>query len=131
MKFFTNKNLIQKVIISFVCVILLNFCMAPSVKAATPSWGGDLMGVMRDFVTGIADVAVSIVQFGLTGEFHFAVDEKGSGEPDKEDDYFVESKNFHYPIIQISPELIFADKIELLNIDFIGNRSRRLCYKIR
>lgn len=122
MKIFTNKNLIQKVIISIVCITLLNFCMAPKVQASN-SWGGDLMGVMRDFVTAIADVGISIVQFGLTGEWNFAVDSKGSGKPDKEDSYFIEAKKFQYPVIQISPELIFADKIEILNIDFISGKS--------
>lgn len=127
MKIFTNKNLIQKAAISILCVVvLINFCMAPKVEA---SWGGDLMGVMRDFVTAIADVSISIVQFGLTGEWHYAVDKKGSGNPDQTDSYFIEAKKFQYPVIQISPELIFADKIEILNVDFIS--SPRTDYTIK
>jgi len=94
--------------------------MAPKVEA---SWGGDLMGVMRSFVTAIADVAISIVQFGLTGEWNYAVDSKGSGKPEQTDSYFIEANKFQYPIIQISPELIFADKIELLNVDFISGSN--------
>ena len=33
-------------------------------------------------------------------------------------------KKIRYPIIQISPELIFGNKIELLSIDFIGQENR-------
>ena len=60
MKFFTNKNLIQKLVIVFVCVILLNFCMAPRVYAA--DFGGKLMKYIRQFATALADVTISVVQ---------------------------------------------------------------------
>lgn len=117
MKIFTNRKLIQKVIISFVCVILLNFSITPQVQA---SWGGDLMGVIRDFTAAVADVAITVVQLGLTGEWNYAVAPKGSGSPENQDSYFIEEKKFEYPVIQISPELIFANKVEILNVDFIG-----------
>ncbi len=79
MKFFTNKNVKQKFIISIVCIILLNFCLAPNVKAAS-SFGGKMMGLIRDFVTAIADVGGSLVQLGLTGKWIWAVDNNGTAD---------------------------------------------------
>lgn len=116
MKIFTNKNLIQKIIIALVLVMSLNFCLTPSVHA---SWGGDLMGVMRDFVTAIADTAISVIQLGVTGEWSNAM-EKGTGKPEITDGYFIKADKFEYPTIQVSPELIFANKIEVFDVDFIG-----------
>lgn len=121
MKLLRNKNLIQKLIIAIVCITLLNFCMAPKVQA---DFGGKMMSYIRDFATALGDVAISLVQFGVTGNWTYAVDEKGSGEVQgvngKRSDYWIKDSKFEYPIIQLSPELIFGDKVELLGIDFIG-----------
>ena len=76
MKIFTSKSFTNKFIISIVCVILLNFCIAPCVKAET-SFGGKMMSIIRDFVTAVADVAASLVQLGVTGEWMYAVDKEG------------------------------------------------------
>lgn len=122
MKIFTNKNFIQKLIIAIVSVILLNFCFAPPVQA---SFGGTLMGMIVDFATGIADVAASLVQLGLTGQWKWAVDDLGTGELNLDDgtpkdSYWTENDNFRYPILQISPELIFANQIQILDANFIS-----------
>lgn len=119
MKIFTNKNFAQKLILAIVCVILLNFCIAPGVQAA--SFGGKMMGLIRSFATSIADVVGSLVQFGVTGNWIWAIDEKGSGEPDEENDYWIKSSKFQYPILQVSPELIFANKIQMLDVNFISD----------
>lgn len=117
MKIFTNKNIIQKIVIAFVLVMMLNFCLAPNVHA---SFGGKLMGYIRDFATALADVVISVVQLGVTGEWIYAVDDKGTGTTDSDVDYWIKDSKFQYPIIQISPELIFANEIEVLDADFIG-----------
>lgn len=65
-----QKNFIQKLIVSIVCVLLLNFCLAPSTQAA--SFGGKMMEYIRDFATAIGDVMASTVQFGVTGEWNWA-----------------------------------------------------------
>lgn len=123
MKIFTSKNLISKLIISILaCLILVNFCMAPSVKAEGTSWGGKMMSIMRDFTTGIADVAGLLVQFGMTGKWSAAVDEAGTGVPDgngSKSDYWISSDKFRYPILQVSPEVIFSNKVQLLDANFI------------
>lgn len=124
MKIFTSKNLISKLIISILaCLILVNFCMAPSVKAEGTSFGGKMMSIMRDFTTAIADVAGSLVQFGMTGKWTDAVDSKGTGVPDgsgSKSDYWITYDKFRYPILQVSPEVIFANKIQLLDANFIS-----------
>lgn len=121
MKIFTNKNLIQKLIIAIVCITLLNFCMAPKVQA---DFGGKMMSYIRDFATALGDVAISLVQLGITGKWTYAVDDKGTGQvqnvSNEKSDYWIKDSKFQYPVIQISPELIFGDKVELLGIDFIG-----------
>ena len=124
MKIFTNRSLIQKIIITFVCVFLLNFCIAPT-KVHAGTLGGTLLTPIRDLATFLGDVAISLVQYGITGEWIWATDSDGAvdieeaaeGSPQK--DYWT-TKTFEYPIIQISPELIFANQVEILNIDFIG-----------
>lgn len=70
MKRLTQKNFIQKLIVSIICVLLLNFCLAPSAQAA--SFGGKMMEYIRDFATAIGDVMASIIQFGVTGEWYSA-----------------------------------------------------------
>lgn len=122
MKIFTNKKFTQKLIIAILCVTLLNFCIAPASNAA--DFGGKMMGLMRSFATGIADVVASLVQFGVTGEFHWATAGKGSGKQSGGDEetakYWIKETKFEYPILQVSPEVIFANQIELLDVNFIS-----------
>ena len=124
MKIFTNKNLIQKVIIVFLCVFLLNFCMTPSVQA---SFGGSLFSPMKKFITVVADIFITLVQWGITGNWISAVD-NSTGAVVLEnssvwDNGLIGLRKFEYPIIQISPELIFGNRIRLLDVDFIGNNN--------
>ena len=125
MKIFTNKNLIQKVIIVFLCVFLLNFCMTPSVQA---SFGGSLFSPMKKFITVVADIFITLVQWGITGNWISAVDNSTNAvETEKKDEVWdnglIGLRKFEYPIIQISPELIFGNRIRLLDVDFIGNNN--------
>ncbi len=123
MKFFTKKSFTNKFIISIICITLLNFCITPfvcTVKAEDGDiFGGKLMAMVRDFVRDLADVAASLVQFGVTGEWIYAVDVKGTGIPDDQSKYWIKSEKFRYPKLQISPEVIFANQIEMLDVNFI------------
>lgn len=127
MKIFTKKSFTNKFIISIICITLLSFCTAPfvsPVKAADDDvFGGKMMGMVRDFVRDVADVAASLVQFGLTGEWIYAVDEKGSGTPDNPDEYWIKQEKFRYPKLQISPEVIFANQVEMLDVNFISSNA--------
>lgn len=128
MKLFTNKNLIQKLVIAIICVTLLNFCCVPRVQAA---YGGKLFEPMKAFLTAIGDISMSLIQWGVTGKWTDAVDNEGTaeyGDSFSEAEYkkfWVNSNKIRYSIIQISPELIFANKIELLSVDFIGQTETK------
>lgn len=138
MKKFTSKNIFEKFIVVIVCVILLNFCISPVAQATDDSggtsFGGKMMAIMRDFTTAIADVAASVVQLGMTGEWNYAVAERGSGKPDRsgpKSDYWVKDTEFRYPVLQISPEVIFANKVQLLDANFISpNGTNRSGYLV-
>ena len=120
MKIFTNKNLIKKLIIAIIVITLLNFCITPmQVKAA--SIGGILAKPVRDLAVTIGDAIISIAQYGVMGTWIDAVERGANAKNTGGKDFWVGS--IKYPIIQISPELIFADQIELLSIDFIGGIS--------
>lgn len=124
MKFSRKKGFGKKLIISIICIVILNFCFTPfwgKVSAQTEStFGGKMMSLVRDFATGIADAGASLVQLGVTGEWLNAVDRPGSGTPDQGVDYWIKQEKFRYPILQVSPELIFANEIELLDVNFIS-----------
>lgn len=123
MKFFTKKSFTNKFIISIISITLLNFCITPFVSPVKAEdgdiFGGKLMGMVRDFVRDFADVAASLVQFGLTGEWIYAVDVKGTGIPDDQSKYWIKQEKFRYPKLQISPEVIFANQVEMLDVNFI------------
>lgn len=123
MKIFTNNSIMKKTIIALVIVTLINFSFAPSVQAS--SFGGKLMGYIRDFVTALADVSISVIQLGITGEWRYAVAPKGNVKTNESVPYWIKDKKFRYPRIKVSPELIFAGEIELLDIDFIGNQENK------
>ena len=111
MKIFTSKSFKQKLIISIICITILEFCCIPFInitKAANDDdiFGGKIMSLVRDFLTGLADAAAGLVQYGVTGEWSNAVDKPGSGIPANEDGYFIKKDKFKYPILRISPELI-------------------------
>jgi len=80
-----------------------------------------MMGIIKPFVTAIADVIGTVVQYGMTGEWIDAVDMKSSGVVTEgtRKGYFVNSDKFKYPILQISPEIIFANEVEFLDANFI------------
>lgn len=123
MKKFTSKNIFEKFILAIVCFILLNFCLAPSSQAAGgTSFGGKMMSIMRDFTTAIADVAASVVQLGMTGEWSYAVADRGNVTTSGHD-YWIKESEFRYPMLQISPEVIFANKVQLLDADFISSKA--------
>ena len=46
------------------------------------------MSYIRDFATALADVAISVVQFGMTGQWTYAVDDSGAAETDSSKDYW-------------------------------------------
>ena len=60
MKIFTNKNIVQKIIIAIVIVLSFNFII-PNYSQA--GFGGVLMGPIIDFLAGLGDAVMSALQF--------------------------------------------------------------------
>lgn len=62
MKIFTNKKVVQKVIIAILIVLSFNF-IVPNYSRA--SFGGVLMGPIIDFLAGVGDVVLSALQYWM------------------------------------------------------------------
>ena len=62
MKIFTNKNVVQKVVIAILIVLSFNF-IVPSYSQA--GFGGTLMGPVIDLIAGIGDALLSALQYWM------------------------------------------------------------------
>ena len=139
----------KKIIISLVCVILFNFSVP---KKSNAFWLTDLLGGTVNDVFSIAitpittlawileDTAMAIIQVIATGNFGVwsllkpavpATDDERKLASETNlpvvvitDDYG--AGNLIYPDIKLSPEEIFANKIPLLDINFISpNKTQK------
>lgn len=138
-----KMQLHKKIIISLVCVILFNFSVP---KKSNAFWLTDLLGGTVNDVFSIAitpittlawileDTAMAIIQVIATGNFGVwsllkpavpATDDERKLASETNlpvvvitDDYG--AGNLIYPDIKLSPEEIFANKIPLLDINFIS-----------
>ncbi len=68
MKLFTNKNIIQKIIIAIVIVVLINF-IAPNAIMAETDFGGVLFTPIQYLVLGLGDAVMYFASVSVTGEF--------------------------------------------------------------
>lgn len=151
-----KMQLHKKIIISLVCVILFNFSVPKKSDAATltdflDGLGGAVTGTINDVfsiaitpITTLAwvieDTAMAIIQVIATGNFGVwsllkpavpATDDERKLASEKNlpvvvitDDYG--AGNLIYPDIKLSPEEIFANKIPLLDINFISpNKTQK------
>lgn len=118
MKFLYNKSLKNKLIIACVIVALFTFITPNYTRAA----GGPLKNSIESFVIFVCDVLVKITQRAFTGEWEDII-VKNAGSSDAGgnnfNDWSTTDSNVDWPIIKISPELIFANKIPILNVNFI------------
>ena len=78
MKIFTNKNITQKLVIAIVIVTLFNFCFIP--KTVHAAWYGSLFKPMKAFLTTVADIFMTLLNWGVTGDWIYAVDDKNMAE---------------------------------------------------
>lgn len=144
-----KMQLHKKIIISLVCVILFNFSVP---KKSNAFWLTDLLGGTVNDVFSIAitpittlawileDTAMAIIQVIATGNFGVwsllkpavpATDDERKLASETNlpvvvitDDYG--AGNLIYPDIKLSPEEIFANKIPLLDINFISpNKTQK------
>ena len=89
------------------------------------------MGYILEFTTAIADVVGSLVQLGLTGEWHPATDANAAVKVNGGSDYFIKESDLKYPILQISPEVIFSNKMQMTDANFISNLKDKSEYRIQ
>ena len=143
MRFFTNKGVIQKIVIVLIMLTLFNFTV-PVVSSA--SFGGKLMEPLIDFFGGICDIALGFMQ-----KYMMQVSRSKSIMIKQNDDYAqtlsdevtnnpsntqvtVSSRTLsngwfdwgedlgglvNIPNIMYSPEMIFSNKVAMLDVNFI------------
>lgn len=148
MKFYTNKNIIQKILIVLLIIIVFNFTVPKQVNAGI---GGVLMDPFLKFFTAIADVGQHFLEWCMTGNMYSYMQDPDSplvkeGDPSdpnkvvmKESDMnndlltdflfkgvgttvieFIFDAPYAIPIVNYSPEEIFSNKIPALDINFLS-----------
>lgn len=130
MKFFTKKSAAQKIIITLVMVVLVNFSIPKPVQA---DFGGLLMSPIITFATALLDVVqhgLEKLMLGETSNFMKDISAKqldSNGEPSgisidvnqEIDGSFLGWDDVNVPVIQYTPEEIFANRVPALDINFI------------
>lgn len=146
MKFFTNKKSTQKIIIALITVIMLNFCV-PMRSYCTSQWGdvgGKLLKEVVQFVVAVGDVVVGALNHFMLGadgydsaminreNLEYNLEDSNSafyaegeevdevitdGQMDEKGIFDVDA--YKYPNMLYSPENIFANKIAMLDVNFL------------
>lgn len=112
-----NSNLIQKIALILICLLIFNFVVPTHISNA--DFGGVLFTPIKELFVTIGDIVLDVIDMGFTGEFDhvmwnmFAY--KGSDNRFTGDD-----DNRSVLMSDMSPEAIFSNKVELLNVDFIN-----------
>lgn len=129
MKFFTNKNVVQKIIIAIVIIILMNFSVPIPVQADV---GGKLMNPVVNFLTSILDGFQHLLEWAMLGETSDYMkplssdhivwsDEEVNVEiKDKLDGTFFGISEIKMPVITYTPEAIFSNRVPALDVNFIN-----------
>lgn len=110
---------VQKIALILVCITTLNF-IAPT-QISNAGLGGVLFDPIKSVTLTLADVVMQVIQFGFTGTFRGTVrSEALDGNYSETNIWTGDDDKIDYPDIVISPEAIFSNQIEILNIDFIN-----------
>ena len=113
-----NKT-IQKIALILVCITTLNF-IAP-IQTSNASVGGVLFNPFKTLVVTVIDIAMDVLDYGFTGSFKHIIHYNAIDADRSDDDRFDgNDSKVSMPFIKVTPEKIFSNKIELLNIDFIN-----------
>jgi len=147
MKFLTNKKFTQKIIITIIAIITLNFC-AP-MRSYCTDWGdvgGKILKEVVQFVVAVGDVVVGALNNFMLGTdgygsamvsretvqfnqedskstFYVGNDDKvniviPNGEMDEKSP-IIDTHAYEYPNMLYSPESIFGNKVGMLDINFL------------
>lgn len=101
MKLFTNKNIIQKIIIVLVIILLFNFAIPKQVNAGL---GGILMDPVFQFVLASADAFQYLIQWTMTGDLNYFLQQPDSdlvkpGDVNSENLITIDSSDFDDPLM--------------------------------
>lgn len=152
MKFFTNKSVVQKIIIAIVIIIVCNFSIPTRVQADV---GGILMSPVVAFVTVIVDGIYNLLEWAMLGETNLFMKEatdkvymdgeaktsidisQDIGSDLKFDGEVWGIGSYGVPVMQYTPEEIFSNRVPALDINFInpsvtgGNEDKHIAAKIQ
>ncbi len=118
MKLKFNKT-IQKIIIILTCLVSFNFIVPTHVSNA--GLGGVLFTPIKELITICADLVMDFLQMGFTGEWeNVVVADILDGNYSKTNLWVGDDDKISLPDIKLTPDAIFSDKVEILNIDFIN-----------
>lgn len=118
MKQKANK-IAQKIAIIIVCIISMNF-IAPT-YIANADVGGALFRPVKAFVTTLIDTVMYFVDWSISGNYH-DIEYKNAieAETGSTDRFSGSDSKLSMFWFKVTPEKIFSNQIELLNIDFIN-----------
>lgn len=129
MKFFTNKGIVQKTVISLLIVILTTFAVPTTTVQADV--GGKLMNPIINLVTALFDGIQHLLEMAMLGESSSFMKDIGSGDyeetssgPTITTNEFIDATFFglnkiNVPVINYTPEAIFSNQVPALDINFI------------
>lgn len=118
-----NKT-IQKIALILVCITTLNF-IAPT-QISNADIGGALFSPIKELFATIGDVVMDLLDLGLTGTWKSVIKtgildaDYAPGSDDDNNLWVGDDDAIDLPRFRMSPETIFSNKVELLNIDFIN-----------
>ena len=113
-----NKT-IQKIALILICILSLNF-IAPT-QVSNAGVGGVLFSPIKNLITTIGDIVMDLLDLGVTGTWKSVIKtDILNGEYSDDDIWSPKDKKIDLPVFRLSPDAIFGNDVELLNIDFIN-----------
>lgn len=118
-----NNKTAQKIALILICILSFNF-IAPT-YVSNADIGGVLFSPIKSLLVTVTDIAMDLLDLGVTGTWKNVIKSDvldGDYDPgtngkniwDGDDD------SIDLPDFRMSPDAIFSNKVELLNIDFIN-----------
>lgn len=116
-----NHSIIQKIALILVCLIVINFIMPTNVSNA--DIGGVLFTPVKELFLTVGDVVMFMLDMGFTGDMRWVMWNMLSyeGVNGTDNDRFTADDDKRAILkSKMSPEKIFSNQVELLNVDFIN-----------
>ena len=122
MKIKANK-ITQKIAIVLICLLMFNF-IAPT-HVSNADVGGVLFSPIKALVLAVGDTATHMLELCFYGKWTDVILKDLCKWKNEDEDYNMWDGTdsdgvITYPVIKLSPEMIFANKVELFNINFIS-----------